>query len=73
MGILGSFNKAEIGPFFRKDVQHGKNELSDQLLATLDFLNDSWNEFQNVLKTSLRGMSIFKTEDMEYPVCVSKK
>lgn len=50
MGILGSSNKAEIGPFFRKDVQHGKNELSDQLLATLDFLNDSWNEFQIVFR-----------------------
>lgn len=50
MGILGSSNKAEIGPFFRKDVQHRKNELSDQLLATLDFLNDSWDEFQNVFK-----------------------
>ena len=50
MGILGSSNRAEIGPFFRKDIQHGKNELSDQLLATLDFLNDSWDEFQNVFK-----------------------
>ena len=50
MGILGRSNRAEIGPFFRKDIQHGKNELSDQLLATLDFLNDSWDEFQNVFK-----------------------
>lgn len=24
MGILGSSNRAEIGPFFRKDIQHGK-------------------------------------------------
>ena len=28
MGILGSSNKAEIGPFFRKGIQYGKNELS---------------------------------------------
>lgn len=50
MGILGSSNRAEIGPFFRKNIQHGKNELSDQLLATIDFLNDSWDEFLNVFK-----------------------
>ena len=34
----------------RKNIQHGKNELSDQLLATIDFLNDSWDEFLNVFK-----------------------
>lgn len=50
MGILGSSNEAKIGPFFRKKVQHEQNELSDQLLATLDFLNDSWDEFQSVFK-----------------------
>lgn len=50
MGILGSSNTAQIGPFFRKDVQHGKMELMDQLQTTLDFLNDSWNEFQNIFK-----------------------
>ncbi len=50
MGILESSNRAEIGPFFRKNIQHGKNELSDQLLATIDFLNDSWDEFLNVFK-----------------------
>lgn len=50
MGILGSSNRTEIGPFFRKNIQHGKNELSDQLLATIDFLNDSWDEFLNVFK-----------------------
>lgn len=50
MGILGSSNRAEIGPFFRKNIQHGKIELSDQLLATIDFLNDSWDEFLNVFK-----------------------
>lgn len=50
MGILGSSNTTEIGPFFRKDVQHDKIELSDQLQATLDFLNNSWNEFLTVFQ-----------------------
>lgn len=45
MGILGSSNTARIGPFFRKDVQHNKQELSDQLLATLDFLHTAWDDF----------------------------
>lgn len=45
MGILGSSNTTEIGPFFRREVQHDKIELSDRLQTTLDFLNDSWNEF----------------------------
>lgn len=45
MGILGSSNTAKIGPFFRKDVQHNKKELSDQLRATLDFLHTAWNDF----------------------------
>lgn len=47
MGILGSGNKAEIGPFFRKNTQHDKRELSDQLQATLDFLNQAWKNFLN--------------------------
>lgn len=50
MGILGSSNTTEIGPFFRKDVQHDKIELSDQLQATLDFLNNSWNDFLTVFQ-----------------------
>lgn len=50
MGILGSSNTTEIGSFVRKDVQHEKIELSDQLQATLDFLNSSWNEFLTVFK-----------------------
>ncbi len=50
MGILGSSNTTEIGPFFRKDVQHDKIELSDQLQATLDFLNNSWDEFLTVFQ-----------------------
>ena len=45
MGILGSSNTTKIGPFFRKEVQHGKQELNDQLQASLDFLRDSWNNF----------------------------
>lgn len=45
MGILGGSNTTKIGPFFRKEVQHGKQELNDQLQATLDFLRDSWNDF----------------------------
>lgn len=45
MGILGSSNTARIGPFFRKDVQHNKQELSDQLLATLNFLHTAWDDF----------------------------
>lgn len=48
MGILGSSNTAKIGPFFRKDVQHEKQELSDQLCATLDFLHTSWEDFLSV-------------------------
>lgn len=48
MGILGSSNTAKIGPFFRKDVQHEKQELSDQLCATLDFLHTSWDDFLSV-------------------------
>lgn len=48
MGILGSSNTTEIGPFFRKEVQHDRIELSDQLQATIDFLNTSWTEFQTV-------------------------
>lgn len=45
MGILGSANQTEIGPFFRKEIQHDKRELSDQLIATIDFLNDKWTDF----------------------------
>lgn len=45
MGILGSNNIAEIGPFFRKDIQHDKRELTDQLQATIDFLNQAWEDF----------------------------
>lgn len=50
MGILGSSNKTEIGPFFRKDVQHEKMKLSDQLQATLDFLNKTWSDFLVLFK-----------------------
>lgn len=50
MGILGSPNITQIGPFFRKDVQHEKMELNDQLQASLKFLNDSWGDFLNVFK-----------------------
>lgn len=45
MGILGSTNKTEIGPFFRKNVQHDKRELSEQLIATIDFINQVWSDF----------------------------
>lgn len=45
MGILGSSNNTKIGPFFRKEVQHDERELSDQLIATLDFLNNSFDDF----------------------------
>ena len=45
MGLLGSANNAKIGPFFRKDVQHKEKELSDQLQATIDFLNQSFADF----------------------------
>ena len=47
MGILGSSNNTKIGPFFRKDIQHGERELTDQLQATLDFLNNSFDDFLN--------------------------
>lgn len=48
IGILGSSNTSRIGPFFRKDVQHEKRELTDQLQATLDFLNQAWTDFLSV-------------------------
>lgn len=48
MGILGSSNTTQIGPFFRKNVQHDKTELTDQLQATLEFLITSWDEFLNI-------------------------
>ena len=51
MGILGSSNTTQIGPFFRKNVQHDKTELTDQLQATLEFLITSWDEFLNIFKT----------------------
>lgn len=50
MGILGSSNTTQIGPFFRKNVQHDKMELTDQLQATLDFLTTSWEEFLDAFK-----------------------
>lgn len=48
MGILGSSNTTQIGPFFRKETQHDKAELIDQLQATIDFLEKSWVEFLDV-------------------------
>lgn len=45
IGILGSSNTTEIGPFFRKGIQHKKRELTDQLQATIDFLSNSWESF----------------------------
>lgn len=50
MGILGSSNTTQIGPFFRKEVQHDKIELSDKLQATVNFLSSSWDEFLTVFK-----------------------
>ena len=50
MGILGSSNTTQIGPFFRKDTQHEKIELTDQLQATIDFLETSWEEFLKVFE-----------------------
>ena len=47
MGILGSGNKTEIGPFFRKESQHDKKELTDQLQATIDFIRCEWDSFLN--------------------------
>ena len=45
MGILGSKNTTRIGSFVRRDVQHTKQEIGDQLEATLVFLNTSWSDF----------------------------
>lgn len=50
MGILGSSNTTEIGAFFRKEVQHDKMELSDQLQKMMDFLSSSWDDFLTVFK-----------------------
>lgn len=55
MGILGSSNTAEIGPFFRKDVQHDKRALNDLLQATLDFITTSWYAFLDVFKTEYKN------------------
>lgn len=48
MGILGSGNITEIGPFFRKGSQHNKKDLLNQLQASLDFLNQVWKDFLDV-------------------------
>lgn len=48
MGILGSSNNTKIGPFFRKDVQHNKKELMEQLQTTLSFMNQSIAGFMSV-------------------------
>ena len=45
MGILGSSNIAKIKPFFRNNTQHGDYDLSDQLHATMDFVNQSYLDF----------------------------
>ena len=58
MGILGSSNITEIGPFFRKDVQHDKIELSDQLQATLDFLTVFQEEYVRDVYTENRKHAI---------------
>ena len=48
IGIMGTSNTSQIGSFFRKDTQHEKRELSDQLRATLDYLNQAWADFLTV-------------------------
>lgn len=48
MGILGISNTTKIGPFFRKEKQHEEKELTDQLQATIDFLNKAWEDFLSV-------------------------
>ena len=53
MGILGSNNTAEIGPFFRKESQHEKHELTDQLQATVDFIREKWDEFLQAFSEKL--------------------
>lgn len=45
MGIFGFPNTAQIGPFFRKNVQHNEMELNDLLQSSLIFLRNSWEEF----------------------------
>ena len=45
---MGTSNTSQIGSFFRKDTQHEKRELSDQLRATLDYLNQAWADFLTV-------------------------
>lgn len=51
MGILGSSGGAEIGPFFRRNKQHEKRDLSAQLQATLDYTNNTFQDFLNAFCT----------------------
>lgn len=50
MGILGSDNVTQIGPFFRKNEQHDRVELNEKLQKTNQFLFDIWDEFISVFK-----------------------
>ena len=54
MGILGSPNIGEIGPFFRKEEQHNSKELSKVLQTVVDFLHASWLDFQTVFSCELK-------------------
>ncbi len=48
MGILGSSNNTKIGAFLRKDVQYDERKITDQLQATIDFLNQGFDDFLKV-------------------------
>ena len=50
MGILGSNNITKIGAFFRKNEQHDRVELDEQLKQTNQFMLDIWDEFISVFK-----------------------
>lgn len=50
MGILGSDNVTQIGPFFRKNEQHDRVELNEKLQKTNQFLFNIWDEFISVFK-----------------------
>lgn len=50
IGVFGSSDTVQIGSFFRKEEQHNKKELLDQLKTVMDFLTNSWDEFLTVFK-----------------------
>lgn len=45
MDFLGENHSSDINPFFRKDVQHDKKDISDYLNQIFDFAQQSFDSF----------------------------